>query len=94
MPDLALVVDAVLVFTALELLLLWVRRRCTCTGLVVADYALSLVSGLLLMAALRAALTPGVGWRPLACLAASGVCHGLHLRRRWLRAQGHSHSPP
>ena len=90
MPDLALMVDAVMVFTAVELLLLWAWRRTTGTGLVAADYALSLLSGLLLMGAMRGALTPGAGWWPLACVAASGVCHGLDLRQRWLRAQHHN----
>ena len=83
MPDLARVVDAVMVFTSTEWLLLWTWHRFTGKGLVAADYALSLLSGLLLMGALRGALTPGAGWWPLVFVAASGVCHGLDLRQRW-----------
>ena len=94
MPDLALMVDAVMVFTAVELLLLWAWRRTIGTGLMAADYALSLLSGPLLMGALRGALTPGAVWWPLTCVDASGVCYGLDLRQRWLRAQNHNGPGP
>ncbi len=74
-------------FTAAEIWLLWAWRRCTGRGLQVADYALNLLSGLLLMAALRCVLTPGAHVWALACLAGSGVCHGLDLHQRWQRAR-------
>jgi hypothetical protein len=87
MPDLAPVVDAVMAFTAAELALLWAWHRITGRGLQPADHVLSLLSGLLLMAALRGVLTPAAGAWPLLCLAASGVCHALDLRQRWRRAR-------
>jgi hypothetical protein len=87
LPNLALVVEAVMAFTAAEMALLWAWNRYSGRGLQPADYALSLLSGLLLMGALRAVLTDGApGWA-LAWLAASGLCHALDLRLRWLRAQ-------
>ena len=86
LPDLAGVVDGVIVFTAAEMALLWGWHRATGRGLPPADYVLSLLSGLLLMGALRGVLTPGAGGWALACLAASGVCHALDLRQRWRRA--------
>lgn len=74
-------------FTAAEMALLWAWHRCTGKGLQPADYALSLLSGLLLMGTLRGVLTPGAGGWALAGLAASGVCHALDLRLRWQRSQ-------
>jgi len=91
--DLAPVVDLVIAFTATEMLLLWAWHRFTGRGLQPADYALSLLSGLLLMGALRGVLTPGAGGWALVCLAASGLCHALDLRQRWRRARDASPQP-
>lgn len=64
-------------------LALWHWR--TGRGLAPADLWPNLVSGLALMAALRAALT-GAGWHWVALgLALSGLAHALDLRRRWLQ---------
>lgn len=92
MADLASLVDLVMVFTAAEALLLWGWHRTTGRGLPAADYALSLLSGLFLMAALRGVLTPGIGVLALVGLAASGVCHALDLRHRWRQGKAR-HAP-
>ncbi len=86
MPELTPLVDAVMVLTAAEGLVLWAWHRWTGRGLTARDYVLSLLSGLLLMGALRGALTPGTGAWVWACLAGSGVCHALDLRLRWQQA--------
>ncbi|RJP64609.1 MAG: hypothetical protein C4535_16965 [Comamonadaceae bacterium] len=80
-----LLLDGVMAFTVLEGLALWLFHRATGHGLAPRDYALNLVSGLCLMAALRAALS-GAAWPWMAvCLAASGAAHGTDLWRRWRR---------
>jgi hypothetical protein len=79
---LALLHLAMAVTAAEALLLAWWHRR---TGRGLAPWLLwpNLVSGLALMAALRAAMT-GAGWPWVALgLAVSGLAHALDLRRRW-----------
>ena len=93
MLDLARVVDAVMALTAVECLLLWCWHRFTGRGLQPSDYALSLLSGVLLMGALRCVLTPSAEGLSLLCLAGSGVCHALDLRQRWRRARDTSAVP-
>jgi hypothetical protein len=62
-------------------LALWHWR--TGRGLAPAELWPNLLSGLALMAALRAALT-GAGWHWVALgLALSGLAHAVDLRRRW-----------
>ncbi|MFP8833517.1 hypothetical protein ACLIJR_04520 [Hydrogenophaga sp. XSHU_21] len=81
----AWLLDAVIAITALEGLALWAWHRFTGGGLAPAAYALNLVSGLLLMLALRGALH-GAPWpMTMACLAASGAAHGIDIWRRWPR---------
>ncbi|WP_395670193.1 hypothetical protein [Rhodoferax sp.] len=77
------IVNVAIGFTLLELVVLWVWHRTTGRGLAPRDYALNLLSGLMLMLALRAsiaALWPGVAL----CLIAAGVAHvsDLVLRSR------------
>jgi hypothetical protein len=73
-----LIVNIAIGFTLAELLALWVWHRSTGKGLAPGDYALNLLSGLMLMLALRAsiaALWPGVAL----CLIAAGAAHGSDL---------------
>jgi hypothetical protein len=86
--ELANLVDAVMLLTAGEGLLLWVWRRLSGRGLLMRDYGFSLLSGLLLMGALRCALSGSPVVWSWACLAGSGLCHALDLGLRWrTRAQ-------
>ena len=93
MIHLPVVVESVMLATVLELAGLWIWHRITGKGLPPGDYALSLLSGLLLMAALRSVLSlspavgAGMGAGVWVCLAASGVLHALDMRWRWLRAR-------
>ncbi|HEU4457692.1 MAG TPA: hypothetical protein VFR90_01045 [Methylibium sp.] len=77
-------VDAVIAITLLECvaLALWSRRR---GGVDLAALAPSLVSGLLLMLALRAAVAgAAAAWIALP-VALAGLAHLWDLRRRWPR---------
>ena len=77
--------DAVIVFTVLEGLGLWIHHRITGQGLAPNDYALNMLSGLCLMLAVRAAVS-GLAWPWVAvCLSASGLAHGWDMQRRWRR---------
>lgn len=77
--------DAVIVFTVLEGLGLWLHHRVTGRGLSLHDYALNMLSGLCLMLAVRAAVS-GFAWPWVAaCLSASGLTHGFDILRRWQR---------
>jgi hypothetical protein len=77
--------DAVIVFTVLEGIGLWLHHRFTGQGLAPDDYALNMLSGLCLMLAVRAALA-SVAWPWIAvCLSASGLAHGWDMVRRWRR---------
>lgn len=86
-PLLATLVDAVMAFTLAEIAALWLWHRFSHRGLQPGDYLPSLASGLLLMGALRCALTPGWLLGALPCLVASGLCHAVDLRLRWRRAR-------
>lgn len=77
--------DAVIVFTVLEGLGLWLYHRLTGRGLAPGEYALNMLSGLCLMLAVRSAVS-GLAWPWVAaCLSASGLVHGWDLQRRWQR---------
>lgn len=80
-----LLLDAVIAFTLLEGVALWLHHAATGRGLAPRDYALNMVSGLCLMLAVRAAL--GTATEPwiAVCLAGAGLAHGLDLWRRWQR---------
>lgn len=76
-------VDAVLLFTLAEAVLLtWLHRRHG-RGVPPGQFLVNMASGLCLMGALRAALTDA-GVLPVALgLVAAGVLHGVDLWRRW-----------
>jgi hypothetical protein len=79
--------DAVIVFTVLEGVGLWLYHRSTGQGLAPGEYALNMLSGLCLMLAVRAAVS-GLAWPWVAvCLSASGLAHGWDITRRWRQRQ-------
>ena len=79
--------DAVIVFTVLEGLGLWLYHRLTGEGLDLSEYALNMVSGLCLMLAVRAAVSDAPWPWVTVCLSASGLAHGLDITRRWRQRQ-------
>ena len=78
-----LVADIAIAFIVLETCLLWLIYALRGWGLAPSDYALTVLSGMFLMLALRCALTPG--WWPgmAVSLVAAGLAHGVDLRRRF-----------
>ena len=81
-----ILVDAVIVLTLTEFLLLrWFFGR-TGRGVAPKAIGLNLFSGLALMCALRAALADAPSpWLIALFLVAAGLLHGLDIRRRWRR---------
>ena len=78
-----MVADIAIGFIVLETLLLWLLYTVRGWGLAPAEYVLTVLSGLVLMLALRCALTPD-GWPGMgAFLIAAGLAHGADLRRRF-----------
>lgn len=77
---LAVLVDAVIALTLLEAALLFVWRRGLARALLP-----TLLAGLCLMLAVRAAVQGGCTVCVLAALAAAGIAHAVDL---WLRARG------
>jgi hypothetical protein len=76
-----IVVDIAIVFTVLELAVLWLFHRLTGRGLKPDDYLLNVLSGLCLMISLRAALASL--WIVMAMgLIAAGVVHLADLYQR------------
>ncbi|WP_322514017.1 hypothetical protein SR870_13220 [Rhodopseudomonas palustris] len=77
------VVDAVLIVLVLEAFVvvgywLWKKR-----GIAPADFLPGMISGALMLLALRAVLA-GAGWlAPTLCLMAAGLAHLIDVRRRW-----------
>ena len=72
-------IDLIIVITVVEGLFLAGFHRVTGTGIAPADFAANLISGLLLMLAVRNVLG-GAWW---GWTAASGVAHATDLWRRW-----------
>jgi hypothetical protein len=86
--SIAQLVDAVIVFTLIECLVLVVYHRGTGKGVAPRDFLANMVSGLCLMLALRGLATDaGAAWVAL-CLVAAGVAHGTDLLLRWRRSAG------
>jgi hypothetical protein len=78
-------IDAVILLTVCECLLLALYHRRTGRGMAPRDFLPNLCAGLALMLALRAGLSSaGWGW-VAAALMASGLLHATDLRGRWLR---------
>jgi hypothetical protein len=77
------IVDLILVFTALELLVLAVHRRRTGQGVPPLELVINLSSGVFLLLALRFALVEAWwGWIGF-CLFGSLLAHFTDLWRRW-----------
>ena len=78
-------IDLVIAVTMLEAMAVFAYRRRTGRGMPMRAFAISLVPGLCLMAALRLSVTAsGWGW-VLVCLAAAGIGHAADLWQRWPR---------
>ena len=85
-------VDIVIVVTALEAVALWLYHHRTGKVLAGKDFLPALLSGMLLMLALRMH-TADSDWMPSAALlTGAGVFHTLDLRRRWRRAGHQPHA--
>jgi hypothetical protein len=79
------VVEAIMALATAEGLALAGWHARTGRGVPPRDYALNLLSGLCLMAALRSALYEHAFVIQCAWLAAAGLAHGADLWRRWPR---------
>lgn len=79
-------VDAVILLTLLEAVVLVALRRSTGAGVAVRDFIVNLGSGLCLMLALRGALAGTGGVVIAAWLLAAGLLHAADLALRWSRA--------
>ena len=77
------VVDAVLIFLLVEAIAVigyWMWRK---RGIAPADFLPGMISGALMLLALRAVLA-GAGWMvPTLCLMAAGGAHLVDVLRRW-----------
>lgn len=83
--NLAQLIDAVIVFTLVECLLMVGYHRVTGKGVALRDFLANLVSGLCLMLALHClARDAGSTWVVLWLLAA-GTAHGADMLMRWRR---------
>jgi hypothetical protein len=87
MPDItwsaAMMVDAVIGVTVIEAAVLWSYHRATGKGISGRHFMLNLLSGLLLMVALRAHIGGAPGVFTAGLLAASGIAHATDMWRRW-----------
>ena len=77
------IADLLIVFIAIEFLLLTVLRRRNGSGVPAGALFLNLGAGVFLALALKAGIT-GADWRLIAsCIFGAGVFHALDLSRRW-----------
>jgi RsiW-degrading membrane proteinase PrsW (M82 family) len=77
------VVDLVLAVMVVEALLLWFYHRSTGKGLTAVEIIITMLAGVFLLIAMRAALTGG-DWTLIAmCLTASFAVHLTDLALRW-----------
>ena len=81
-------VDIVLVVSIAECLVLWVYHQRTGKGIPGKDFMPTLLSGMMLMLALRMHMAQWSWMVTASLLAGGGVFHALDLRRRW-RPGGH-----
>jgi len=77
------VLDAVLIFTLLEFVVLGLRYKLTQRGLNWADLSLGLTPGFLLMLTYRVSGPDQVGGPALLCLALAGLVHTADFYRRY-----------
>ncbi len=83
MPMLAMLIDVIVGVTVVEVLVLLLWHRATGHGVAPRDLLPSIAAGLLLMAALRLAVSgAAMPWLVL-CFLGSGLAHAADLRRRW-----------
>ena len=85
MSALVHLVDAVIMLTLLEVLVLFVIHRRSGAGVAPREIVLNLLSGLSLMVALRAALAQWGAVFILSALLIAGILHSIDLHRRWRR---------
>ena len=79
----SVLIDLVIAITIVEGLLLAGFHHVTGKGIAPGDFAVNLISGLLLMLAVRGVLVGAWwGWTAV-CLTASGLVHATDLWRRW-----------
>lgn len=81
----ATLIDTVLLVTVVEAFVLWIYHRKTGKGIPPRDFLGNLMSGLMLMAALRAHISNQPWFTMAGLLAASGVAHAADLWMRWRR---------
>ena len=80
-----LLVDVVLLLTIAEFMVLRYWHRRTGRGVDPDHIARNLISGLMLMLALRFALTDGGQWLVMLFLALAGLANALDILSRWRR---------
>lgn len=83
--NVARIIDAVIVFTLIEGMVLVLYRRSTGRGVAVRDFLVNMVSGLCLMLALRCLATDAGTASVALFLLAAGVAHGVDMLMRWRR---------
>ena len=81
-------VDAILLFTVLEWLVLIYKNTKTQIGLRFTDISAGLLPGWLLMLALRFAAPPELSIDVFICLTLAGVAHALDFYRRYRKISG------
>jgi hypothetical protein len=87
----AQVIDAVILFTLIECLVLVIYHRRTGRGVAVRDFFANMVSGLCLMFALRCLATDAGAAAVALFLLGAGLAHGVDLLMRWKRPARNTH---
>lgn len=82
----AQIIDAVIVFTLTECVVLWLYHRRTGRGVAVREFFANMASGLCLMFALRSLATEAGAATVALFLLAAGVAHAIDILMRWKRA--------
>jgi len=83
--QLSSLVDLVIAITVVEFAALLVYHRATGRGVAPREFAANMVSGLLLMAALRCFAHDAAAWWTVLCLLGAGAAHTTDLWMRWRR---------
>lgn len=82
----AQIIDAVILFTLVECVLLVVYHRSTGRGVAMRDFFANMVSGLCLMLAMRCLATDAGAASVALFLLAAGGAHGVDILMRWRRS--------